>query len=210
MAVTSSNTFHKPASSDTLADSRVYFNSSLQALLENFASANAIPVAANHDYEGALTGAKPGQLWYNSNTGGLYLNSYGTPQNYGLGPYGYFRRMGLGTRAYTAIDRAEVDHEHLDPGELIVVINNTAGSANNRVYLVSDQDKKLVDVSEPYERSVSNTALVAKSVTQHEIANNAIRAEHIADGTIVKADIADESITDEKLDSTLVLLGMVL
>ena len=65
-------------------------------------------------------------------------------------------------------------------------------------------------MSEPYERSVPNTALVAKSVTQYEIANNAIRAEHIADGTIVKADIADESITDEKLDSTLVLLGMVL
>ena len=207
MSLTTSNTFHLAASADTLASSRIYWNSSFKAILQNFASANAIPVSTNLTYEDGATSAKEGMLYYNSTTGGMYLNT----ESYGSGPYGSFRRLGLGTRAYDNIGEASNDASNLDPGELLVVINDTAGSAaNNRVYLVSDTNKNLVDVSIPYSRTVANTAIVAKSLTGYEIADGTITASHIADGTIIEADVADESITDSKLDSALVLLGMVL
>jgi hypothetical protein len=52
--------------------------------------------------------------------------------------------------------------------------------------------------------------MVLKTITGAEIANNTITAEHIADGTVIAADFADESVTDSKLNSALVLLGLVL
>ena len=211
MAITTSNTFHIPANTDTISTARGYWNSSFKAILQNFASANAIPVTTNINYEGSLTTAPEGMLYYNSNTGGLYINSTGSDMDFGSGPYGTFRRLGLGTRAYDDVASAVTNQAHLDPGELIVVINDTAGSAaNNRLYLVSDSSKTLKDVSVPYDRTVANTAIVAGSITEFEIATGAITADKIADGTIIEADVANESITDSKLDSSLVLLGLVL
>lgn len=210
MALATSNTFHIPANSDTLASARGYWNSSFKSVLQNFASANAIPVSTNLNYEGSLTSAPEGMLFYNSNTGGLYINSTGSDMAYGSGPYGTFRRLGLGTRAFETVAKADAVSGSLDPGELIVVINDTAGSSNNRVYLVSDSSKTLVDVSVPYERTVANDAIVAASITEYEIADGAITAAKIADGTVVEAELANESVTDSKLDSSLVMLGLVL
>lgn len=207
MALTSSNTFHLAVSADTIASSRIYFNSSFKAVLQNFASANAIPVSTNLLFEDGLTAAPNGMLWYNDSTGGLYVNT----NKFGSGPYGTFRRLGLGTRSYTSVSDATSKNYELDPGELIVIVNDSAGSAaNNRVYLVSDSNKTLVDVSTPYTRTVDNTKLVLKTITGAEIANNTITADHIADGTVIEADFADESVTDSKLNSALVLLGLVL
>jgi hypothetical protein len=210
MAITTSNTFHIPANSDTISSARGYWNSSFKSILQNFASANAIPVTTNLNYEGSLTTAPEGMLYYNSNTGGIYVNTTGSDMNFGSGPYGTFRRLGLGTRAYDDIATAASNDAHLDPGELIVVINDTAGASNNRVYLVSDSSKTLVDVSVPYDRTVPNTAIQAETITQYEIADGAITSAKIADGTVIAADIEDETITDSKLDSSLVMLGMVL
>ena len=210
MAITTSNTFNIPGATDTISTARGSWNSSFKAILQNFASANAIPVSTNLNYEGSTTDPKEGMLYYNSNTGGLYINSTGSDMGFGTGPYGDFRRLGLGTRAYSNISAAVTNESHLDPGELIVVINDTDGVSNNRVYLVSDTNKNLVDVATPYTRSISNTAIVAAAITQHEIADGAITSEKIADGTIVAADVTNESITDSKLDSSLVLLGLVL
>lgn len=211
MAITTSNTFSIPGATDTISSARGSWNSSFKAILQNFASANAIPVSTNLDYEGSTTDPKEGMLYYNSNTGGLYLNSIDSDMNFGSGPYGSFRRLGLGTRAYDDIASASTNEAHLDPGELIVVINDTAGSAaNNRLYLVTDTSKTLKDVSIPYDRTVSNTAIIAETITQHEIADGAITSSKIADGTVIAADVADESINDSKLDSSLVLLGLVL
>jgi hypothetical protein len=146
-------------------------------------------------------------LWYNQDSGGLYIRT----TNFGTGPYGNFRRMGISTRAYDSISAAMSKSYELDTGELIVVVKDSAGSAaNNRVYLVSDDNKTLVDVSVPYERTVDNTKIALKTLTGAEIANNTITADHIADGTVIEADFADESVTDRKLDSALVLLGLVL
>ena len=47
MAITTSNTFHTAAISDTISSARGYWNSSFQALLRNFNSANATPNANN-------------------------------------------------------------------------------------------------------------------------------------------------------------------
>jgi hypothetical protein len=207
MSLTISNTFHLATTADSLASSRVYWNSSFKAVLQNFASANAIPVSTNVQYEDGLTSAPEGMLYYNSSSGGMYINT----TTYGSGPYGSFRRLGLGTRAYNTLAAASSDSAKLDPGELLVVINDTAGSpANNRVYLVSDSSKTLVDVGVPYFRSVANTTVVAKSLTGYEIADGTITAAHIADGTIIESDFADNSVTDAKLNSALVLLGLVL
>lgn len=207
MALTTSNTFHLAASADTIAQSRVYFNSSFKALLQNFSSANAIPVSTNLFFEDGLQSAPEGMLWYNANTGGVYVNT----EKFGSGPYGTFRRVGIGTRSYTNISEAVSRKYELDPGELIVVVNDSAGSAaNNRVYLVTDSAKNLLDLGTPYERTVDNTKIVLKTITGAEIANNTITAAHIADGTVIEADFADESVTDSKLDSSLVLLGLVL
>ena len=207
MALTRDNTFRLATSSDTLASSRSFYNDSFQTLLQNFASANAIPTATNLRFADGTRDPQDGMLWYNESTGGMYVRT----TKFGTGPYGYFKRLGIGTRAYDGIDAAVSKSYELDPGELIVVVRDNGGSAaNNRVYLVSDDNKTLVDVSDPYPRSVSNTKLVEKSITGAEIADGAIRSEHIDDGTVVQADFADESVTDSKLDSALVMLGMVL
>lgn len=207
MAITTSNTFQLAASADTLASSRIYFNSSFKALLQNFASANAIPVSTNIGYEDGLRAAPNGMLWYNESTGGIYVNT----DKFGTGPYGNFRRVGLGTRSYVSVAAAMSKSYELDIGELIVVVRDSAGSAaNNRVYMVTDENKTLLDVGTPYERTVDNTKIVLKTITGAEIANNTITAAHIADGTVIEADFADESVTDSKLDSALVLLGLVI
>ena len=133
MAITTSNTFHTAAISDTISSARGYWNSSFQALLRNFNSANATPNANNLNFEGALTTEPDGMLYYNNTTGGMYLHT----TKFGQGPYGNFRRAGLGTRPYTTVAAAALDSAALDPGELKVVINDTGGTAaNNRVYLV--------------------------------------------------------------------------
>jgi len=207
MALTTSNTFQLPSSAETIAASRIYFNSSFKALLQNFSSANAIPVSTNLSFEDGLRSAEDGMLWYNQSTGGIYVRT----TKFGTGPYGNFRRVGVGTRSYVSVDAAMSKSYELDIGELIVVVRDSAGSAaNNRVYLVSDENKTLVDVSTPYERTVDNTKIALKTLTGAEIANNTITADHIADGTVIEADFADESVTDRKLDSALVLLGLVL
>lgn len=208
MAITTSNTFHTAAISDTISSARSYWNSSFQALLRNFNSANAVPNSNNLNFEGALTSAPDGMLFYNNTTGGMYVHT----TKYGQGPFGNFRRAGLSTRPYNTVAAAALDSGSLDPGELIVVINDTAGAAaNNRVYLVSDDNKKLIDIGIPSTDGViSNNTIIAKSITGNEIADNTITSDHIAPGTVIESDIGNESITDEKLDSSLVLLGMVL
>ena len=186
MAITTSNTFHTAAISDTISSARGYWNSSFQALLRNFNSANATPNSNNLNFEGALTTEPDGML--------------------------YFWRAGLGTRPYTTVAAAALDSAALDPGELIVVINDTGGTAaNNRVYLVSDDNKHLIDVGIPTTDGViANNTIVSKSITGNEIADNAITSDHIAPGTVIETDFADESVTDSKLDSSLVMLSMVL
>lgn len=208
MAITTSNTFHTAAISDTISSARGYWNSSFQALLRNFNSANATPNSNNLNFEGALTTEPDGMLYYNNTTGGMYLHT----TKFGQGPYGNFRRAGLGTRPYTTVAAAALDSAALDPGELIVVINDTGGTAaNNRVYLVSDDNKHLIDVGIPTTDGViANNTIVSKSITGNEIANNAITSDHIAPGTVIETDFADESVTDSKLDSSLVMLSMVL
>jgi hypothetical protein len=207
LALSTSNTFHTAAASDSISAARGYWNSSFKALLENFASANAIPAIPNINFEGGTVAPPQGMLYFNATTGAMYVNT----DKYGSGPYGSFRRLGIGTRSYTDLAAAVTDNAALDPGELIVVINDTGGSpANNRLYLVSDTNKTLVDVSRQADRSISNVSLKAQSITGFEIASGTINNTHIADGTIITADVADNSITDQKLNSTLVLLGMVL
>ena len=211
MALATSNTFHIPATTDTIALARTYWNSTSKALLQNFASANVKPTTINIDYEGSTQTPPEGMLYYNSNTGGLYINTTSSDMDYGNGPYGTFRRLGIATRAYDTIADATTNSQHLDPGELIVVINGTAGSsANNRLYLVSDSSKTLLDVSTPYDRTLSNLKLEAATITEYEIADGAITNAKIADGTVIAADIQDNSITDSKLDSALVMLGLVI
>lgn len=206
MALSQSNTFHIPNQQDSIALSRTYWNNSFKAVLQNFASANAIPITTNINYEGATQSPPDGMLYFNSTTGALYLRNSAEAS----GPYGSFRRLGLGTRAYSNLASAASDEGTLDVGELLVVVNDTAGSANNRLYLVSDTNKTIIDVGIPGDRSVANTSIIAKTITGFEIADGTITSDHIANGTVIAADVADESITDSKLDSSLLYLALVM
>lgn len=150
MPLGNSNTYSTPASTQTLATSRELYNSSLRALLENFSSANIKPISTNVLYDGVATTPNPGSLWYNTTTGGLYIDT-GSFYDNTYAPFGTYRRLGVGTRAEGSLVSATANIGRMDPGELIVTINDTAGASNNRAYVVSVSGgaKKFVDIGTP-------------------------------------------------------------
>ena len=77
-------------------------------------------------------------------------------------PFGSFRSVGLSTRIETDLTSASANLGVLEPGEFVVTVNDTAGTANNRLYVctVSGSTKTLVDVAaEAAASSVGPTAL---------------------------------------------------
>lgn len=176
MATGDSNTYSSSAITQSLVQSRIDFNNSLRAVLQNFVSSNAVPTSDNIVFEGTNTTPVDGIIWRNQSTGALYIrDSVNNPS----GPYGNFTREGIASRRERSLTSAVANVGTLEPGEFIVIHSDTAGSANNRAYMVTGSNKQIIDIGNPGANSVSTSS------------------------------IADGAVTDAKLSSALVLLAFI-
>ena len=132
-----SNTFITPRSVSTLAQSRIDYNNSLTALLQNFSSSGQ-PSATSVNLEG-VTGLKSGMLWYKagSNTadgqGRVLVYDGVNFVRTGIAVY----RMPSGATANIAIGNNKISS-----GELIDI-------GNNRLYMVNSSNTGYVDIGLP-------------------------------------------------------------
>jgi len=148
MVTGTSNTYITPLNTQFLGISKTYFNQSLQALAETFASANAKPASDNYKLDEVATTPNEGMLWYNKTSGKMYVNMGSFYDNTDA-PHGAFRAVGLSTTIETDLISATLNIGRLEPGELVATVNDTAGAANNRLYVctMSGSTKTLVDVA---------------------------------------------------------------
>lgn len=179
MAVGNSNTFVLPSQGASIAISRTQFNSSLKALLQNFYSAGA-PGVDNLVEAGSSMSAGDynGMLYRSSTTGMLYIsdNSITAASNKTNNPVGgNFTRYGIAWRQEPDLATAATRLSTYDVGEAFVVINDTAGSSNNRMYLrVSPSttfSDAIIDVGKPGPGQVDATSLSSKSISGNILAD---------------------------------------
>lgn len=162
MALADSNTFSTPAAARTLALSRIDFNDSLQAVLQNFYS-DATPISTNIKFLG--TGASPlpnGALFRSSITGALYVsdsvNQKGNPVH-----GGNFTRFGIGNRLEESLGSA--DFTTYEIGETFV----TPG-ANARMYMLSSNTgPTITDIGLPVADSITAAMIKTGAVTLAKI-----------------------------------------
>ena len=207
-------TFTLPPVSAAIATARVNFNDSLFSVLAQFATSNTKPTSTNITVEDVLTAPPEGMIWWNNLTKKLYVNN---PNATGS-PYTPFSRVGIATGIEANVAQITANIGQYEMGELVAVINNTAGSSNNRVYLISDSNKTLVDLGLPFANSVTAAIMADGSVTTVKIADYAVTTDKIANlsvnvaklasGSVTTVKIADGAVTDSKLDSGLVFLGL--
>ena len=150
----STHDFILPAASQTLAVSRTNWNGSFNSVLKCFYG-NQLPAATDVNDEGT-TGLVDGMLYRDSANSALYIRdsaSYkGTSGHLG----GSFTRVGLGTRVVPTLAVAatyaggHTNFSAFEVGELICTVGNSAGSANNRLYLkTANTAAGIADVSIP-------------------------------------------------------------
>jgi len=150
----STHDFILPAASQTLAVSRTNWNGSFNSVLKCFYG-NQLPAATDVNDEGT-TGLVNGMLYRDSANSALYIRdsaSYkGTSGHLG----GSFTRVGLGTRVVPTLAIAatyaggHTNFSAFEVGELICTVGNSAGSANNRLYLkTANTATGIADVSIP-------------------------------------------------------------
>jgi len=157
----SDHDFILPAASSTLAVARTNWNASLNAVLQNYYGA-ALPAAADVNDEGT-TGLVDGMLYRDSANGVVYVRDSGAFK----GQTGHitrnFTRVGIGTRLCNNLVGASylgyfeggkpmggIKFSGIEVGELVCTVGNSAGSANNRLYLKSANTAAgIVDVSIP-------------------------------------------------------------
>lgn len=207
-------TFTLPPVSAAIATSRVNFNDSLFSQLAQFATSNTKPTSSNITVEDVATAPPEGMLWWNKLTKKLYINN----PNASASPYTPFSRIGIAMGIEANVAQITANIGQYEMGELVAVINNTAGSSNNRVYLVSDSNKTLIDLGLPFANSVTATIIadgsvtIAKladySVTTDKIANLSVNTAKLASGSVTNAKLADGAVRDNNLDSGLVFLGL--
>lgn len=179
MSAGSSNTFTLPSQGSSIAVSRTQFNSSLRALLQNFYSAGT-PSTDNLIESGAALSESEynGMLYRNSTTGMLYISdsSITVASNKTNNPVGgKFTRYGIAWRQEPDLATAATNLSTYDVGEAFVVINDTAGSSNNRMYLrvspSTDFSAAIIDVGKPAPGQVDATSFSNKSVSGIKLAD---------------------------------------
>lgn len=179
MATGNSNTYVLPSQGSSIAVSRTQFNSSLRAVLQNFYSSGA-PSTDNLVDSGSAMGATDydGMLYRNSTTGMLYISDSAitTASNKTNRPVGgNFTRYGIAWRQETDLATAATNLSTYDVGEAFVVVNDTAGSSNNRMYLrVSPSTSfsaAVIDIGKPAPGQVDATSLANFSISGIILAN---------------------------------------
>ena len=158
----SDHDFILPAASSTLAVARTNWNASLNAVLQTYYG-EALPAAADVNDEGT-TGLVNGMLYRDSANGVIYVRDSTAFK----GQHGHvtrnFTRVGIGTRICNTLVGAAslgfvkptgqpmggIKFSGIEVGELVCTVGDSAGSANNRLYLkTANTIGGIVDVSIP-------------------------------------------------------------
>ena len=160
----SSYSFTLPASSQTLVVSRTNWNNSFEAVLKCFYG-NQLPAAGDVVNEGS-TGLVEGMLYRDSANAALYIRD----SNQFRGQAGHitrnFTRVGIGTRIVKDLATAAAlgsggKFTAFEEGELICVVGNSAGTANNRLYLrTANAAGAIADVSVPADGTITSAKFV--------------------------------------------------
>ena len=157
--------FILPAASQTLAVSRTNWNSSFLSVLQCFYGTQ-LPAATDINNEGT-TGLVNGMLYRDSANGTIYIRDSSAFKGQTGHITGGFTRVGMGVRVFNTLEQAATlagtDHakfSSIEVGELICTVGNSAGSANNRLYLrTANTVKGIADVSIPPTGSLSSSVL---------------------------------------------------
>jgi microcystin-dependent protein len=184
MPIGNSNTFVLPSQGASIAISRSQFNSSLKALLQNFYSTGS-PDADNLIDSGASLSASEydGMLYRNSTTGMFYvadsaITTASGRTNRPIG--GNFTRYGITWRQQGNLVAAAANIATFDVGEAFVVVKDTAGASNNRMYLrvatTGTFQNDFVDVGQPGPGQVTAETLGSYSISGENLANSLLRA----------------------------------
>ena len=155
----SSYSFTLPAASQTLVVSRSNWNESFTAVIQNFYG-NQLPAAGDVLNEGS-TGLVDGMFYRDSANAALYIRD----SNQFRGQTGHitrnFTRVGIGTRIVKDLATAAAlgsggNFTAFEESELICVVGNSAGAANNRLYLrTANAAGSIADVGIPPNGSVT-------------------------------------------------------
>lgn len=184
MSIGNSNTFVLPSQGASIAISRSQFNSSLRAVLQNFYSTGT-PDADNLIDSGASLSAidYDGMLYRNATTGMLYVSDSAITvasgrTNRPIG--GNFTRYGLAWRQQGNLEAAAANISSFDVGEAFVVVKDTAGASNNRMYLrvatTGTFQNDFIDVGQPAPGQVTADVLTNYSISGQNLANSLLRA----------------------------------
>tara|TARA_R110000765_G_scaffold109462_1_gene200612 strand:- start:233 stop:1480 length:1248 start_codon:yes stop_codon:yes gene_type:complete len=159
----SSYSFTLPASSQTLVVSRTNWNNSFEAVLKSFYGSQ-LPAAADVINEGS-TGLVDGMLYRDSANAALYIRDSSQFRGQAGHILRNFTRVGIGTRIVKDLAAAAAlgsggKFTAFEEGELICVVGNSAGSANNRLYLrTANAAGAIADVSIPPDASITSAKL---------------------------------------------------
>lgn len=184
MALGNSNTFVLPSQGASIAISRSQFNSSLRALLQNFYS-NGIPDSENLTDTGSSLSASDydGMLFRSSSTGMFYVADTNITvasgrTNRPVG--GTFTRYGLSWRQQGSLAAAAANISTFDVGEAFVVVQDTAGASNNRMYMrvatTGTFSSDFVDIGQPAPGQVTADSLTSYSIGGNNLANSLLRS----------------------------------
>ena len=168
--------FTLPAASQTLAVSRTNWNNSFDAVLKSFYGTQ-LPAVTDINNEGT-TGLVDGMFYRDSANGTVYIRD----SNAFKGQAGHvtrsFTRVGIGVRVFNTLAQASelagphhVNFSALEVGELFCTVGNSAGSANNRLYLrTTNTATGIADVSAAQDGSIT-TAKLASPISLTYAAN---------------------------------------
>ena len=154
--------FILPAASQTLAVSRTNWNGSFTSVLQCFYG-NQLPAATDINDEGT-TGLVNGMLYRDSANGTIYVRDSSAFKGQAGHITGGFTRVGLGVRVFNTLQQAATlaaghpKFSAIEVGEIFCTVGNSAGSANNRLYLrTANTVTGITDVSDVADGSITTS-----------------------------------------------------
>ena len=199
-----SNVFVLPTAGKSFTLSLNDFNNSFLTVWSNFYGPN-IPTSADINIGGAATAPYDGMLYRHSSYKAFYTYNPDALKGGGIGSG--FTRVGLGNRNFESITALVANIANIEQSELCSVVGDS--SANYRVYMRTTNAGAIVDIGIPpassltsgmfIARQVPNTALVASSVTGHEMSSDLIYRSRITVDAMAERSIST-SISGNVLD----------
>lgn len=213
MAITDSNNYIEPTAGTSLNAARSQVNNSLRSLLTNFKS-TSLPDTENITRSGVGTGEEDGMLYRSATTNALYISDSVHVKSSPVG--GNFTRVGIGNRVENGIVALAGNIASYEIGELVATPSASGGlSANARLYLISSNSATMtsvVDVGIPPTngsitdamigtRQISNTKLVAGTISTNEIGSRAVANTQIAAASISTNEIGSRAVSNVQIQA---------